>query len=221
MIVKKILILGAGGHARVLLDALLLQKRSILGILDQSNKKKGQTVLGTQVLGDDELLKQYSPQDVELVNGVGSIDVRSCEQRQDIYNKAKTLGFKFAQVIHPTAIIAKDAMLGEGTQVMAGAVVQSGSHIGNNVIINTGALIDHDAVIGDHTHIAPGVTLSGNVQIGLLCQIGVGAKIIQGIKIGDQTLIGAGAIITQNVGSNKKVKVLTAQGQQETDCLVD
>lgn len=149
------------------------------------------------IIGDDSAISAYSNDAVELVNGLGSVGDTAL--RASIYYKFKKLGYGFRQVIHPAAIIASDCILGEGVQVMAGAVVNTGTKIAEDSIINTGAVVDHDCVIGSHVHIAPGAILSGGVQVGDGSHIGTGATVIQGIKIGANVLIGAGAVVIRNI----------------------
>jgi len=203
---KPIILLGAGGHAKVLLDALLKMNKKVIGIVDKQTTK---TLLNLPILGTDEKIEQFAPNSVQLVNGIGSI--ANTEKRTQIYNKFIKQGYKFANVIHPSVILANEIRLGQGIQIMAGAVIQVGSDIGDNSIINTQASIDHDCVIGKHVHIAPGVLLSGEVKIGDGSHIGTGTTIIQGIKIGTNALVGAGSVVVKNVANNKKVMGVPAK----------
>lgn len=198
-----IIVIGAGGHAKVLIDALLGQDKDIIGIVDKEVSKLEEDVLGVQVIGADDVVLQYQTEKVALVNGIGSIQDTSL--RKNISDRFREKGYSFAKVIHSSAIIAKNVELGEGVQVMAGAVIQTGSRIGANTIINTKASIDHDCKIGAHVHIAPGVTLSGDVEIGDGAHIGTGAVIIQGIKIGTNSLVGAGSVVIKDVLSGTAV----------------
>lgn len=193
----KIILIGGGGHARVLLEILQLNKVSILGFTDVT-KTEGVEI---SYLGDDDILKNYSSTEVQLVNGIGS--VKRPEKRREIYERFKSLGYQFFSVIHPMTIISSKVKLGEGVQVMSGAVINPHTVLKENVIINTSSSVDHDCVVGAHTHVAPGVTVSGGVSIGQGCHIGSGATIIQGITIGDDVLIGAGAIITRDISPGK------------------
>ena len=137
---------------------------------------------------------------MELVNGLGSVG--NTELRAGIYYKFKKLGYSFCQVIHPTAILAKDCILGEGVQVMAGVVVNTGTRIAADSIINTGAVVDHDCVIGSHVHIAPGATLSGGVHVGDGSHIGTGATVIQGVSIGSRSGWPEGCAVRGQSGRN-------------------
>ena len=209
-----VLILGAGGHARVLIDALLASSALIAGIVDPDPMLAGATVLGVPVLGGDEIVCNYSPDEILLVNGLGSI--RLPQRRQEVFERFSATGYSFAPVVHPSAVIAADVELAEGVQIMAGAVVQTGCHIGANAIVNTRASVDHDCVIGDHSHIAPGVTLSGGVTVGRSSHIGTGTTIIQGIGIGDSSLVGAGSLVLKDVPSG--VTVVGAPARMINNC---
>lgn len=196
---KPLILLGAGGHAGVLLDILMLVGgRDILGYSVGEASLIGQQRRGLPVLStDDELPAAYPPEEVELVNGLGSVGDTSA--RRSIYQRMKGLGYNFASVIHPKAIVAQDVQLAEGVQVMAAAVIQPGSKIGVNAIINTAAVVDHDCVIGDHAHLAGGVTLSGGVHVGEGVHVGTGASVIQNVNIGAGATVGAGALVVRDV----------------------
>jgi sugar O-acyltransferase (sialic acid O-acetyltransferase NeuD family) len=181
----------------VLIDCLQRQGIAIAGCLDADPILHDKLIGGVKVLGDDAVLSSYSPQDVLLVNGIGS--TRSMDVRRAIFQKLSARNYSFAKVVHDSAIIGDSTVLGEGVQVMAGAIVQTACKIGANAIINSGVIVDHDCVIGDHVHLAPGTVLSGAVQVGSGTHIGTGAVIVQGIKIGTGCLIAAGAVVIQNV----------------------
>ena len=190
-----VIVLGGGGHAKVLVSTLLLQGRKVLGFV--APKPSLPPLLGIAHLGDDSAVFLHAPQQVRLVNGVGSIS--STVLRRAIYEKFRERQYIFETVIHPSAIIAPEVHAEDGVQVMAGVVVQTGSRLGANVIINTGACVDHDCSIEAHAHIAPGVTLSGDVHIGKGAHIGTGASVIQGIKVGAASIVGAGAVVVRDV----------------------
>ncbi len=192
-----VIIIGAGGHAKVLIEALRLRSVRILGITDPDPTKTGTEILGVRVMGDDTVIGGYSAGSLHLVNGLGSVDIP--KRRKDVFETFKAKGFAFATVVHPSAVVASDVVLGEGAQVMAGAVIQPGSRIGRNSIVNTNASVDHDCVIGDHVHLAPGVTLSGSVRIGDCVHVGTGATIIQEVTIGPDSVIGAGSVVLTDV----------------------
>jgi sugar O-acyltransferase (sialic acid O-acetyltransferase NeuD family) len=201
---KKVLVVGAGGHAKVVIDCLhKMPEVTTLGLLDCDLERIGDFVLGEKILETDDYLNKISILDVFLTLGVGSTDLPV--KRRSLFDALTGKWFKFINVIHPSAIISDDVKLGEGNQVFAGTVIQPGVILGNNVIINTSSSIDHDCIIGDNVHIAPGATLSGLVSIGAGSHVGIGAKIIQGIKVGEDCLIAAGSVVCEDVPSGARV----------------
>lgn len=206
-----ILIVGGGGHAKVLLDALLKRTDIIIkGILDKNPDLHGQTVLGVPILGSEEdILNDYHPSHIQLVNGLGSAGLP--ETRKAVFEKCKEAGFQFLSVVHPAAYLAYDVTMGEGSQCMAGSVIQTSARIGSNAIVNTNVSIDHDCVIGDHVHLAPGVVCCGNVTIGKGTHVGCGAVIKQGVTIAENCLIAAGALVVKDIPAGSKVAGLPAR----------
>jgi sugar O-acyltransferase (sialic acid O-acetyltransferase NeuD family) len=197
---EPIIVVGGGGHAKVLVSTLLLLHRKVLGFVDPMRLPP---LLGITSLGDDASVFIHSPDQVRLANGVGSTD--STVLRRAVYEKFRRRQYIFETVIHPAAIVAAEVHIEDGVQVMAGAIVQAGSRLGANVIINTGARVDHDCVIEAHAHVAPGVTLSGRVHIGEGAHIGTGATIIQGITINAASVVGAGAVVVDDVPGGETV----------------
>jgi sugar O-acyltransferase (sialic acid O-acetyltransferase NeuD family) len=207
---RPLLLIGAGGHARVLLDALWAQGKSIIGVVDNDSAKHGITLLGSKVIGGDEVVAGLDPTTVALVNAVGA--VRNLSLRQAIYDRFRKAGYIFSGVTHPSAVLAADVELGQGAQIMAGVVIQSGTIIGENVIVNTKSGVDHDCVIGAHAHIAPGATLCGGVRVGEGAFIGAGATVIQGVTLGRNCLVAAGAVVVADVADGRKVVGVPAKG---------
>jgi UDP-perosamine 4-acetyltransferase len=197
---RPLILIGDGGHGRVLLDIIILKGLEIIGIID---KEITSDIRGIKVLGNDDIINEYSPKEVYLVNGIGSIGDMAL--RRNIYDTYTDKGYGFATIIHPTSIISSEVKLSEGVQVMAGAVIQCGCIIGENSIINTSASIDHDCVIGSNCHIAPGVIMSGGVKVGDGTHISTGAVIIQGINIGKGAFIAAGSVVTRDIGDGIRV----------------
>jgi len=206
---QAVILIGAGGHARVLLDALALNQVAVLGLTDADRGKHGQLLEGSRVLGDDSVLERFAPQTTLLVNALGSTD--TMRPREQAYERLRALGYRFMTVVHPSAVVAKSAQLGEGVQLMAGAIVQPGASVGDNSLVNTGAQLDHDCVVGRHVHLAPGATLSGAVRVGNASHIGTGATVVQGITIGARCLIAAGAVVTADVADADRVAGVPAR----------
>ncbi|MGL5255767.1 MAG: acetyltransferase [Proteocatella sp.] len=197
---KPVIVLGAGGHAKVLINSLIQQGIEIIGITDNDKAKHSKMILGKEIIGSDELIYKYSSKDIWLVNGIGSIN--SMNLRQNIYFKFKQEGYFFSEVIHPDTIIAKNVKISEGVQIMAGAIIQPGCVIGENTIINTKSAIDHDCIISRNVHIAPGCTLCGGIYVGESTHIGTGTVIVQNKRIGNNVLLGAGSLVLDDIDPN-------------------
>ncbi|MBT7706922.1 hypothetical protein HN747_05770, partial [archaeon] len=160
---SNIVIIGGGGHARVTAGALQEAGVNILGYTEIKTDQRSTNMLGVPCMGDDSSLEAIDPASVQLVLGVGGAvkpDIRA-----KLFNTWKKRGYAFSTVVHPSAFVDMSVKLGEGAQIMAGAVLQPGSNIEKNVLINTRAVIDHDCRIAAHTHIAPGAVLCGQVDV--------------------------------------------------------
>jgi UDP-perosamine 4-acetyltransferase len=203
-----LIVIGSGGHARVLIEALQLRGVRILGALDRDPARRGQSVLGVPILGGDEVLAQHAPGQLKLVCGVGSVAPGSA--REVIHQRWRDRGYEFEGVLHPSAVVARDVRLRDA-QVMAAVVIQPGVELGANVILNTACVIDHDCAIGDHAHISPGATLCGAVRIGRGAHVGAGATVVQGIEIGEGAFVYAGAVVTRAVPARIRVAGVPAR----------
>lgn len=190
--------IGNGGHATVLVETLIGQQREIKGYTAPNEEKN---IFNLSYLGTDEVLAAYKPKEVELILGLGTVGISTV--RKSMFENYIAKGYTFANIIHPTAIVASSVKIGHGVQIMAGVIIQTNASIADNTIVNTGAIVDHDSAIGRHVHLASGVTLSGGVKIGDSCHIGAGTSIIQGITIGEETLIGAGSVVVKSIGERK------------------
>jgi sugar O-acyltransferase (sialic acid O-acetyltransferase NeuD family) len=191
--------LGAGGHAKVVIEILrLMQEYEPIGLLDPKQELWNTEVLGVPVLGDDDLLPQLYGQGVcQAFIGLGVVgDTRP---RRRLYKKVRWFGFQIVEAIHPQAIVGPSAEIGHGPTIMAGSVVNAAARLGDNVIVNTGAIVEHDCVIGDHVHIATGARLASTVHVGEGAHIGLGASVRQCIHIGRNVIVGAGAVVINDV----------------------
>jgi len=213
--VPQVVIIGAGGHARVVADAMQACGVLLTGFVTPEIERAFGVLEGIERIGDDKDLLARNPRDFVLVNGVGSTG--SPHARRDVFVKFKSAGFSFASIVHPRAIVASHVSMGEGAQIMAGAVVQTGVRIGANSIVNTGAIVDHDTCLGDHVHVGPGAALSGDVIVGAVSHIGSGASVIQGRRIGDEVVVGAGAAVVSNVESGSTVVGVPARSIGRAD----
>lgn len=207
---KPIYILGAGGHAKVLLECLQKNpKIKINGFLEVDKKLIGKSIFDVSIYEQKKKLDEFYLESILLVNGIGSVGLPDLRRKQfEIFKKQ---GYDFGTIFHPTCYYSQDVVIAEGAQLLARSTVLTGAKIGCNTIINTSASIDHDCDIGNHVHIAPGVVLSGGVKIGDNCHIGTGAKIIQGIKVGANSLVAAGAVVVSDVPSNSRVAGVPAK----------
>lgn len=193
-----ILVFGASGHAKVVLD--LIEKASkcdVGGLFDDNRALLGSTVLGYEVMGDkDELLAQTGTlKEYPVVVAIGNNAIRVRVAAELIANKKHLC----EALIHPSAQIAHGVQIGRGSVVMAGAIINADACVGSNVIVNTGATIDHDCIIGDGVHVAPGVTLCGGIKVGENTLVGAGAVVSPNLRIGSNVTIGAGATVLQDI----------------------
>jgi sugar O-acyltransferase (sialic acid O-acetyltransferase NeuD family) len=200
---RKLIVLGAGGHGKVVADVVsLMEGYEILGFLDADDRLWGREVAGLPVLGGDDRMRDLPP-GTWFVVGIGS--VRNAVPRMAVFERASGQGLAPAQAIHPSATVARSATIGPGCALMAGSVVNPGATLGANVIINTGAIVEHDCRVGDHTHVATGARMSGEVTIGRAAHVGAGATILQQVTIGDHAVVGAGAVVIRDVPAGATV----------------
>ncbi|MBN1902431.1 acetyltransferase [Candidatus Sumerlaeota bacterium] len=194
---RKILVIGAGGHARVIIDCLLESENWQIGAIERKDSDKKE-IMGCPVVGSDEDIPSLFKQGfIHAVIGVGSVGDTTIRRR--IYTDLKKIGFKMPVIIHPRAIVSKHSRIGEGTVVFPGAIVNPGSRIGCNCIVNSGAIVEHDCVLGDFAHTAPGSRLAGTVTICNDVHVGIGAIVREKITIGEHSLIGAGTVVVKDV----------------------
>lgn len=186
----RLVVLGAGGHGKVVVATLDALQRRPDAVYDDDPKTHGTNVLGVPVVGALDDLKGSS--EVEAVIGIGApYDVR--------LRVVRRLALRWISALHPRAVIHDSAEIGEGTVVFAGAVVQPDAVLGRHVIVNTGATVDHDCEIGDFAHVGPGVHLCGGVTVGAGTLVGVGASVRPGVRIGDGATVGAGSVVVSDV----------------------
>ncbi len=196
---KSFVLLGTGGHAKVVLALAKALDFSVVGVCDPG---AGGHWEGCEVLGDDSVLASVDPNSISLLNGVGKMPDR--RTRENLQTRWEARGFDFVTCVHPHAWVAADAKLGPGAQIMAGAVVQPGCDIGAGTIVNTSAAVDHDCTIGAHAHVCPGVTLCGDVTVGDSAFVGAGATVINNRSIGKGAFVAAGAVVTTDVEADMR-----------------
>lgn len=195
------ILLGAGSHAKVLLDIMLLTNTPIVGVCDPALAAEGKTVWrDIQVLGDDKRVQSLASEHVLLVNGLGQLPRKDVRFR--FHEQWLQRGYQFASLIHPTVCCSPSAFIGAGAQIMAGVILQTDAKIGEGSIINTNTTVDHDCTIGAHVHISAGVTVCGGVTVADHVFIGAGTVIAHGVKIGERAIVGAGSVVMKDVPSH-------------------
>jgi sugar O-acyltransferase (sialic acid O-acetyltransferase NeuD family) len=192
---EKIFVFGAGGHAKVVIDAIEREGlRVIAWVCDDAVEKHGKQVMRYEIVrGRDDLLVRTAG------SGAGVVAIGDNGDRMKIASWLVEHGCRLAAVVHPAAAVGRDVEIGEGTVVMAGCVINSGARVGRNVIVNTGATIDHDCEVADGVHIGPGSHLCGHVVVGLATLIGAGSTIVPSVRVGAFALIGAGSTVLVDV----------------------
>jgi len=194
---RRALILGAGGHGRVVLDILLQAgQHEVVGFLDNNPDIHGRRIDGLPVLGaiDDlpSLAQQYNVTGVVIAIGDNGV-------RRGLARRVEAAGLELFNAIHPSATLARNATLGRNVVVAAGVVVCAHCQIGDSVILNTGCLVDYQTMIGEGSHICPGVRIAGRVKVEPGVFVGIGATVIPRITLGCESIIGAGAVVIEDV----------------------
>lgn len=205
MLNKPVLVIGAGGHAAVLVEILRQLDCQILGLVASAPPSTKPIFSGLNCYTSDDDVLKFNAEDILLVNAVGALPGKNL--RVQLHEKFKRYGYHFMTVVSPNAIVSDYALLAEGVQLLPGSIVNANAVIGVASIINSGAIVEHDCSIGRFNHIAPGSVLSGDVVTEDFVHIGTGANVIQGIHIGEHTVVGAGATVTKNLASNKTLYV--------------
>jgi len=197
--------IGAGGHAKVVLEAIRRQGLyEVVGLLDEAASKVGGEVLGVPVIGDDAALERVRASGVRhAFVGVGSTG--DSTRRIEVHERTTREGMEIISVVDPTAFVSPSARLGAGSTVLACAIVQAGAEIGRFALVNSGAIVEHDCLIGEYVHVATGARLASTVHCGRGAHIGVGASIRQCVSVGERAGIGAGAVVVRDVGPGEVV----------------
>lgn len=207
---KPLIILGGGGHAEVLLELINELSLAVLGFTDVQDSETPPLLSGLNFLGNDDVIfSSHTPDEVRLINGLGSVG--AINRRAAVFGEFAAKNYRFNTLVHPTAYLSPSVSYGQGLQVLAGAVINTSAQLGDNVLINCRALIEHHCSIGNHTHIASGAVLCGACQIGQSVHIGAGAVINQGINIGDGAIIASGAVVIADVAAGSLMAGVPAQ----------
>jgi sugar O-acyltransferase (sialic acid O-acetyltransferase NeuD family) len=195
-------VLGGGGHARVLIDCITASGLAqVSGILDCERETWGKEICGVPVLGDDSLLGSIEQHEIDsFVVGLGATG--NNDGRCRLFQAGLAAGLQSLTAIHPAATFSQWADLGRGAQLMAHSIVNAGAALGENVIVNSGAIVEHDCLVGEHAHIATGARLAGSVVVGDGAHVGIGAVVKQNTRIGAGAIVGAGAVVVADVIAN-------------------
>ena len=198
---KKIILIGAGGHCNSCIDVIELEKKyKVVGLVDKKINTYNQKY---KILGNDKNLKIYLSKTNFAHITLGQI--KNLNRRGELFNNLKKIGYKFPSIVSPLAYVSPQAKIGEGTIVMHGAIVNRGAIVGNNTIINTKALVEHDAIVGNNCHLATGSTLNGGALIGNNSFIGSHTVLQQNIKVGNNCFVNANLFINKKIKNNSKI----------------
>ena len=201
---ESVVVVGAGGHAKVVVSLLQSLDVHVAGIVDDDPQKRGVKILGVEVMGAIDPASQVADQ--------GVLAIGSNEVRQRL---ALDLSLDWGVFVHPTAWVHPTVELGPGTVIFSGAIVQPDTWIGSHAIVNTGACVDHDCRVGDFSHLAPGVSLAGGVTVGQGTLMGIGSCASPGVEIGDWVTVGAGAAVVRDLAAGVTAVGVPATPLQE------
>jgi len=208
---NKILVIGASGHAKVIIDIIEREaKYEVFGLID-SYKKKGDSLYNYKILGTEEDLPHIFKNNNDIIGGIIAIGDNYTRMKLYINISSKISDFNFINAIHPASTIGKNVSIENGTVIMPGTVISSDVKIGKQCIVNTNSTLSHDCIIKDFSSIAPGVTIAGGVNIGKCTAISLGANVLEMVTIGEHTVIGASSLVNRNIGCYKKVYGIPAK----------
>lgn len=197
-----VIVIGSGGHAAVVADALLAAGVKVIGFTDPDVARYGQLLCGLPVLGSDAVLEMHVQSAVTLANGIGGAGRPSTHGvRSAVQRRLEAQGWRFVTVQHPSAVVSPFARIADGAQLLATSVIQTGADIGAGCIVNTAAVVEHDTRLEEFVHVACGAVLCGSVVVGAGSHIGAGSTVREGVTLGAATIVGAGAVVLKNFPS--------------------
>jgi len=206
---NRILILGAGAQGQCIANAVNLAARAgqpitAIGYLDDKSELWNKKALGLPVFGPLNIIGKI--QHDEVIIGIGDNN-----RRYQLFQEIEAEGFRFAALIHPTALIASNVEIGKGTFISGYVILDVGVTIGANCIIHGSSLVGHHSIIDDHVHFAPGVHTGGQVRVGKGTLIGIGANVLPGCSVGRWAVVGGGALVNKNIPDNIRVAGVPAK----------
>jgi sugar O-acyltransferase (sialic acid O-acetyltransferase NeuD family) len=207
---KSVLIIGAGGHGREVLDIFLSLRRhgsdlEVLGFIDEG-VDAGSTMCGLPILGGFEWFEQFDRHNFGVVCAAGTPELS-----RRLVCSARMLGLRFVSAISPRALISPTAEIGKGVMIFPNVVVSCGVVVGSYSTLNVASTVSHDSHIGDYCSVSPGAHLAGNVSLGRGCFVGMGCNVIQGVSVGARSVIGAGAAVIDDVPAGVTVAGVPAR----------
>lgn len=210
MIKPKVVVIGAGGHAKNVVEILEhLELYDIVGVTTKEPIPEN-TFLGYPILGRDEILPDlYEAGIRHAVIGVGGY--RNNALRASLFLHAKELGFEVVTLVDPSVFVGRDVEIGEGSVMMPRCLLNTDCHIGRNVVVHIHSFIGHESYLADHVLVSGGVNLGANVIVGESAFVAIGATIVSGVKIGRNALVGAGAVVVRDVPDNTTVMGVPAR----------
>lgn len=195
-----LVLVGAGGHAKVVIEAARAEGRfEVVGLVDP--RPPAERVMGLPVLGGDEALPRLRAEGVAWA----FVALGGNAARERIGARLRAAGFRLATIVHPSAVVMPSAAVGEGVVVMARVAVSAEARVEDLAILNTGAVVEHDNLIGTAAHVAPLAALAGNVRVGARALVGVGSAVRPGIAIGEDAVVGAGSAVVADVPAGATV----------------
>lgn len=203
----QLVVLGTGGHASVVIDAARAAGIDVLGCVGPNAPVFGDDFCPH--LGSDQTLDDLDRRTVALTVGVGSTGDPTL--RRHLHDLGLGAGFSFLPIAHPAAVVASTALIGDGAQLMAGAVVNPFAAIGANTIINSRAIVEHHVAVGAHAHVAPGAIVCGSASVGTGAHVGAGATVLQGVQVGEGAIVAAGSVVIRDVPPRATVKGVPAR----------
>lgn len=214
---KNILIIGASGHSKMIIDIVKKHnKYNVIGLID-SFKSIGEDVFGYKIIGNENdipsLIKEHN-----IIGGIIGIGDNWTRKKIKETIEIKAPSLSFLSLVHPSAIIAEGVSIPEGTLIMAGAIINADAKIGSFCILNTKSSLGHDSYMSDYSSLASGAIIGGNVKIGYCSAISLGVSIIQNISIGNHTVIGAGALVIRDIDDYKMAFGVPAKEIKDRNC---
>ncbi len=201
---------GAGGHARCVIEAIRSTARfRVLGLVDDDPDLRGGRVLGYPVLGGEDALAGLRAGVQLAFVGVGGVGDN--RPRRRAFDRLDEAGFRLPAVVHASAVVSPSARLGAGAQVLAGAIVGAEAAVGANALVNAGAIVGHGARVGDHAHVASGARVGGEVTVAEGAHVGSGAVVLQGLRVGGGAVVAAGAVVLADVADGVTVAGVPAR----------